>query len=162
MNASAQATGAAVANVNLLKGGNVDVIFVQNDIASYAYNGTEMFKDQAYKDLRGMVSLYNETVQLVALESSGIKSVADLKGKKVSVGAAGSGTEANARQILEAAGLTYNDIKVQYLSSLSLRVTLKMAHRCSLQYRGHPDCSGPRPCCIKENGACADRRPSCC
>jgi len=125
MNASAQATGAAVANVNLLKGGNVDVIFVQNDIASYAYNGTEMFKDQAYKDLRGMVSLYNETVQLVALESSGIKSVADLKGKKVSVGAAGSGTEANARQILEAAGLTYNDIKVQYLSFAESASNLK-------------------------------------
>jgi len=52
----------------------------------------------------------------VALESSGIKTLADLKGKRVSVGAAGSGTEANARQILEAAGLTYNDIKVQYLS----------------------------------------------
>jgi len=63
-----------------------------------------------------MACLYNETIQLVALESSGIKTITDLKGKKVSVGAAGSGTEANARQILESAGLTYNDIKVQYLS----------------------------------------------
>ncbi len=116
MNATAQSTGASIANINLLKGGNVDVIFTQNDVANYSYNGTELLKDQAYKDLRGIVCLYNETIQLVALESSGIKTVADLKGKKVSVGAAGSGTEANARQILEAAGLTYNDIKVQYLS----------------------------------------------
>ncbi len=116
MNATAQSTGASIANINLLKGGNVDVIFTQNDVANYSYNGTELLKDQAYKDLRGMVCLYNETIQLVALESSGIKTLADLKGKRVSVGAAGSGTEANARQILEAAGLTYNDIKVQYLS----------------------------------------------
>lgn len=116
MNATAQSTGASIANINLLKGGNVDVIFTQNDVANYSYNGTELLKDQAYKDLRGMACLYNETIQLVALESSGIKTLADLKGKRVSVGAAGSGTEANARQILEAAGLTYNDIKVQYLS----------------------------------------------
>lgn len=116
MNATAQSTGASIANINLLKNGNVDVIFTQNDVANYSYTGTELLKDQAYKDLRGMVCLYNETIQLVALESSGIKTVADLKGKKVSVGAAGSGTEANARQILEAAGLSYSDIKVQYLS----------------------------------------------
>jgi len=116
MNATAQSTGASIANINLLKGGNVDVIFTQNDVANYSYNGTELLKDQAYKDLRGIACLYNETIQLVALESSGIKTVADLKGKRVSVGAAGSGTEANARQTLEAAGLTYSDIKVQYLS----------------------------------------------
>jgi len=116
MNATAQSTGASIANINLLKGNNVDIIFTQNDIANYSYNGTELLKDQAYKDLRGLACLYNETIQLVALESSGIKTIADLKGKKVSVGAAGSGTEANARQILEAAGLTYNDIRVQYLS----------------------------------------------
>ncbi len=116
MNATAQSTGASIANINMLKQGQVDVIFVQNDIANYSFNGTELLKDQAYKDLRGMACLYNETIQIVALESSGIKSLADLKGKKVSVGAAGSGTEANARQILEAAGITYNDIKVQYLS----------------------------------------------
>ena len=116
MNATAQSTGASIANINLLKGNNVDIVFTQNDVANYSYNGTELLKGQAYKDLRGLACLYNETIQLVALESSGIKTIADLKGKKVSVGAAGSGTEANARQILEAAGLTYNDIRVQYLS----------------------------------------------
>lgn len=116
MNATAQSTGASIANINLLKGGNVDVVFIQNDVASYSFNGTELLKDQAYKDLRGLACLYNETIQLVALESSGIKTITDLKGKRVSVGAAGSGTEANARQILEAAGLTYSDIRVQYLS----------------------------------------------
>jgi len=125
MNATATSTGASAANINLLKDGKVDVIIIQNDVGFYALNGVELFKDKPFADLRGMACLYNETVQLVALESSGIKSVYDLKGKKVSVGAAGSGVEANARQILEAAGLSYNDIKVQYLSFAESASNLK-------------------------------------
>ena len=125
MNATAQATGASAANINLLADGKVDVVIIQNDVGFYALNGVELFKDKPNKDLRGMASLYNETVQLVALESSGIKTAYDLKGKKVSVGAAGSGVEANARQILEAAGLSYADIKVQYLSFAESASNLK-------------------------------------
>ena len=109
VNASAQSTGASVANVNLLREGEVQVALIQNDIAYYAANGTEMFEGNQYSDLRGMASLYPETIQIITLASKGIESVADLKGKKVAVGAAGSGTEANARQILEAAGITYDD-----------------------------------------------------
>lgn len=116
MNASAQSTGASVANVNLLKDGKVDLAFIQNDITYYAANGTEMFKDKKVDNLKGIATLYPETVQIIALEKSGIKAIADIKGKRVAVGAAGSGTEANARQILEAHGITYQDIKVQYLS----------------------------------------------
>jgi TRAP transporter TAXI family solute receptor len=116
VNVSAQSTGASVANVNLLKDGNADVIFVQNDIAFYAMNGQEMFKDNAFKDMAGFATLYPETVQIISLVESGITTVADFKGKRVAVGAAGSGTEANARQILEAAGLSYSDITVQYLN----------------------------------------------
>ena len=116
MNASAQSTGATVANINMLKDGSVDMAIVQNDITYYAANGTEMFKDKKVTNLKAIAALYPETVQMVTLEKSGIKSVAELKGKRVAVGAAGSGTEANARQILEAAGITYNDITVQYLS----------------------------------------------
>lgn len=115
-NASAQSTGAAVANVNLLQQGKVDIAFVQSDIAYYAANGTEMFKDKKVGSLQGLAALYPETVQIVTLKNSGIKSVADFKGKRVAVGAAGSGTEANARQIMEAYGVTYDDCKVQYLS----------------------------------------------
>ncbi|TXT49096.1 MAG: TRAP transporter solute receptor TAXI family [Spirochaetes bacterium] len=125
MNATAQSTGASAANINLLRDGKVDVVIIQNDVGFYALNGVELFKDRPFKDLRGMACLYNETVQLVALESSGIKTVYDLKGKKVSVGAAGSGVEANARQILEAAGLSYADIRVQYLSFAESASNLK-------------------------------------
>ena len=116
MNATVQSTGASVANVNLLKEGKVDIIFVQNDIAYYAANGLEMFQNNSFTGLQGVAVLYSETCQLIALANSGIKSVADLKGKRVAVGAAGSGVEANARQIMEAAGITYKDITVQYLS----------------------------------------------
>jgi TRAP transporter TAXI family solute receptor len=116
VNASAQSTGASVANINMLKDGKVDLAFVQNDITYYALNGLEMFKDKKVANLKGIATLYPETIQIVTVEGTGIKTLADIKGKRVAVGAAGSGTEANARQILEAYGITYNDIKVQYLS----------------------------------------------
>ncbi len=116
MNASAQSTGATVANINMLKDGSVDLAIVQNDITYYAVHGTEMFKDKKVDNIRGIATLYPETCQFVTLDKAGIKSIADLKGKRVAVGAAGSGAEANARQILEAYGITYDDIDVQYLS----------------------------------------------
>ncbi len=116
VNSTAQTTGASVANVNLLRNGEVEVVFVQNDIAYYAANGIEMFQDNKYEDIKGLATLYPETIQIITLEGKKIDSLEDLKGKKVAVGAAGSGTEANARQILEAAGITYDDISVQYLS----------------------------------------------
>ena len=116
MNASAQSTGASVANINMLKDGEVDLAIVQNDITYYAVNGTEMFKDNKVDNIKGIAALYPETCQFVTLDSSGIKKISDLKGKRVAVGAAGSGAEANARQILAAYGITYDDIQVQYLS----------------------------------------------
>ena len=116
MNASAQSTGASVANVNLLKDGKVELALIQNDIAYYAANGTEMFKDKKVAGIKGISTLYNETIQIVTLAENNIKTVADLKGKRIAVGALGSGTEANARQILEIFGLTYADVKPQYLS----------------------------------------------
>lgn len=117
MNASAQSTGASVANINMLKDKQVELAIVQNDITYYAVNGLEMFKEGGkIENLFGIASLYPETCQFVVREDSGIKSIADLKGKRVAVGAAGSGAEANARQILEAYGLTYDDVDEQFLS----------------------------------------------
>lgn len=116
VNASAQSTGASVANINLIRDNSAQIALVQNDIAYYAVNGTEMFEGNQYEGLKGLATLYPETVQIITLASANINSVEDLKGKKVAVGAAGSGTEANARQILGAAGITYDDITVQYLS----------------------------------------------
>ncbi|OHD79992.1 MAG: C4-dicarboxylate ABC transporter substrate-binding protein [Spirochaetes bacterium RIFOXYC1_FULL_54_7] len=139
VNVSAQSTGASVANVNLLKEGNADVIFVQNDIAFYAMNGQEMFKDNAFKDMAGFATLYPETIQVIALVESGIMTVADLKGKRVAVGAAGSGTEANARQIMAAAGLTYADVTVQYLNFNEAASNLKDGNvDAAFVTAGHP------------------------
>ena len=116
MSASAQSTGASVANVNMLGDGTIDLATVQNDIAYYAANGTEMFVDKKVDGLKGIASLYPETCQFVTLRSSRIKSLEELKGKRVAVGAVGSGVEANVRQILAAYGVTYDDIDAQYLS----------------------------------------------
>ena len=139
MNASVQATGASVANVNLLRDAKADVIMVQNDIAYYAVNGLELFKDKAFPDMKGMPILYPETCQLIVLANSGIASVADLKGKKVAVGAAGSGVEANARQIMAAAGITYADIQVQYLSFNEAASNLKDGNvDAAFLTAGHP------------------------
>lgn len=116
MNASAQSTGATVSNINMLYAGDVQLAIVQNDITYYAVHGTEMFSDKEVKNIRGIATLYPETCQFVTLDGAGITSIADLRGKRVAVGAAGSGAEANARQILEAYGITYDDIDEQYLS----------------------------------------------
>ena len=117
MNASAQSTGASVANINMLKDKQVELAIVQNDITYYAVNGLEMFKESGkIENLSGIASLYPETCQFIVREDSGIKSINDLKGKRVAVGAAGSGAEANARQILEAYGITYDDVEEQFLS----------------------------------------------
>lgn len=139
MNAAAQTTGASVANVNLLREGKADIIFVQNDIAYYAVNGLELFKDKAFPEMKGMAILYPETCQLIVLANSGIKDVAGLKGKKVAVGAAGSGVEANARQIMAAAGVTYADIQVQYLSFNEAASNLKDGNiDAAFLTAGHP------------------------
>lgn len=116
VNATAVSTGGSVANINMLKENSVQIAFVQNDVAYYAYNGIEFFQDKKFTGMKALCSLYPETVQIVTLANKGIKTIYDLKGKRVAVGAAGSGVEVNARQILAAAGLTYKDISVQYLS----------------------------------------------
>ena len=129
MTATAQSTGASVANVNMIGTKEVELALVQNDIAYYALSGTEMFEGKKVENLRGITTLYNETIQLVATESSGIKTISDLKGKSVAVGAPGSGTEANARQILEAFGMTYSDLgKTDYLSFADAANNLKDGH----------------------------------
>ena len=117
MNASAQSTGASVANINMLKDKQVELAIVQNDITYYAVNGKEMFEEGGkIENLFGIASLYPETCQFIVMDASGIKNIEDLKGKRVAVGAAGSGAEANARQILAAYGITYDDVDEQFLS----------------------------------------------
>lgn len=114
--ANAEATGASVANANAIRSGENELALLQNDIAFYAVTGTEMF-DSPNTKLQGIAMLYPETVQIVVRKDSDIRTVADLVGKRVVVGDRGSGTEANARQILAAHGLSYDDLgRVDFLS----------------------------------------------
>ena len=112
---TAEVSQASAANMTAIQGGKGDIAFVQTDIAYYATEGKLMFEGNKIDTVSAIGALYPETVQLVTLANSGIKSYEDLKGKKVSVGAPGSGTYANAEQLLEIHGLTMDDIKQQNL-----------------------------------------------
>ena len=114
--AAAHPSGASIENINLLAAGDVDLIIVQNDLSDYAVNGTEFFKDRKIENLTAIARLYPETIHVVASKDSGIKTFADFKGKNISVGAPGSGNEANARQIFDIYGLSYNDLKPHFIS----------------------------------------------
>ncbi|MDR2523011.1 MAG: TAXI family TRAP transporter solute-binding subunit [Synergistaceae bacterium] len=117
MNAAVTAipSGGSVDNVRLLRNGRAELAFVQNDIMTYAYNGTNLFSTEgAFKDFSAVAALYPETCQIVARR--GVNGVTGLKGRRVSVGDEGSGTELNALQILEAHGMSYSDMEVDHLS----------------------------------------------
>jgi len=114
---SVQATKASVENLVLLQQGRGEIAFTLGDSLDAAWKGDEDagFKSPL-KKLRGIAAIYPNYVQIVASKESGIKTLADLKGKRLSVGAPKSGTELNARAILAAAGLAYKDLgKIEYL-----------------------------------------------
>src|SRR3954470_3632789 len=114
---SVQATKASVENLTLLQQGKGEIAFTLGDSLAFAWEGNEEagFKSKLSK-LRGITAIYPNYIQIVASQDSGIKTLADLKGKRLSVGAPKSGTELNARAILQGAGLTYKDLgKIEYL-----------------------------------------------
>lgn len=115
MNVTAQATGASIENLRLVQKKEAELAMVQSDIADYAYNGKESFKEKL-TNFAGIANLYPEFIQVVARADSGINSIADLKGKKVGVGAPGSGAEANFRQLIGAYDMDYKMMSPQYLS----------------------------------------------
>lgn len=111
-----QSTGASKANIQSIQLGEVDMAVVQNDVMYYAYTGTDLFAGAQTQDFAALAVLYPELCQIIATKDSGIKTVADLKGKNVSVGDAGSGVEFNARQILDIYGIDMDkDINKQNL-----------------------------------------------
>ena len=112
-----QATKASVENLVLLQQGRGEIAFTLGDSLDAAWKGDEEAGFKApLKKLRGITAIYPNYVQIVASKESGIKTLADLKGKRLSVGAPKSGTELNARAILAAAGITYKDLgKIEYL-----------------------------------------------
>ncbi len=115
VNVTAQATGASVENVRLVEKKEAELALVQSDTIDFAFNAKEAFKEKL-THMRAIAVLYPEIIQIVARGDGNIRTFADLKGLKVGVGAPGSGTEANFRQLLDVYGLTKDDVKGQYLS----------------------------------------------
>ena len=114
--ASALAANGSVANVNAIVGGAAESGFVQADVAFWAHSGTGVYEGKPkVEELRSIANLYPESVHLVVRKASNVKSVADLKGKKVSLDEPGSGTLLNAKAILAAFGVTDKDITAEYL-----------------------------------------------
>ncbi len=112
--ATGVSSGASVSNAEQLNNGEAQLALVQNDIAFYGAEGANMFSE-TLDNYSGVFTIYPETIQLVTLADSGIDSVADLEGKRVAIGDMGSGTEANATQIIEAHDMTIDDVDAQYL-----------------------------------------------
>ncbi len=106
-----ESSGASAVNSRMIGSMDLDMAIVQNDVAYYAFHGEgAAFEGNPIENMRGMFSLYPEPVQLVAAAGSGIESPADLAGKNVALGPLGSGAEVNALQVLEAAGLSEDDL----------------------------------------------------
>ena len=115
VNITAIESGGSKANIEAMAEGEADLGFVQSDVMAYAYDGTRLFEGEAVDDISVAAALYMEQVQIVTTNPD-VKTVADLKGKNVSIGAAGSGVYFNAIDVLGAYGLTESDINATYQS----------------------------------------------
>ena len=124
LNLKVESTGASKANIQMLASGDADIAIVQNDVMYYAYTGTDLFAGGApITGFSAVASCYPEYVQILAKKD--ITSIEQLAGKNVSVGDAGSGTEFNAKQILAAYNLSFDDIKVSNQSFADSADSLK-------------------------------------
>lgn len=124
LNIAVQSTGASKANVQMVEAGECQLAIIQNDVMSYAYTATDMFEGSAPStSFSAVATMYPEEVQIIA--NKNITSIDELKGKKVSVGDAGSGVEFNARQILAAYGISFDDITVNNQSFADSADSLK-------------------------------------
>jgi TRAP transporter TAXI family solute receptor len=110
--ATVEASGASVANAQLIGAGDADFALLQNDIAYYAFNGSTLaaFKGKPVKNMGGIFTIYPELIHIVATQASGVRAMRDLKGKRVVLGPQGSGTEQNALQTLAAYGVKESDL----------------------------------------------------
>ncbi|MBJ2356455.1 TAXI family TRAP transporter solute-binding subunit [Sphaerochaeta sp. S2] len=114
---SAQATGASAENVTLIRENRAEMAIAMSDVVAQAYQGFGAYEGkEPATELRALLGLYPNYVQLVTTDKTGIKKFTDLKGKRVGIGAPNSGVEVNARMMYEAHGMSYADSKVDYLN----------------------------------------------
>ncbi len=115
-NLTVTSTGGSVENARLLGSAENEFAMIQTDVNHYALSGIEQFKGKPVRGFSAITACYPEMVQIVVSKKSGIKSVLDMKDKRICVGAAGSGYEVAARSVLAAHGMDYNDIDERFLS----------------------------------------------
>lgn len=116
--AVAQATEGSVANVKAINFGRMESGFSQADVAYWALNGDEIFKEYGpFKNLRSIANLFPESLHLVVRRESGIRKLSDLKGKRISVDREGSGTQADVKLVLQTLGMSLEDFEAQYYAS---------------------------------------------
>jgi hypothetical protein len=123
--AMAHPSGASIENIRAILKKQDALSLSMPDTAFQAYKGLEAFAGKPVKELRGLMSTYPIDIQFFSLAGGPIKTIKDLKGKKVAVGAPGSGTEAMARYVLKVYGLTYDDIDEQFLSATESAEAIK-------------------------------------
>ncbi|MBU4564129.1 MAG: TAXI family TRAP transporter solute-binding subunit [Desulfarculus sp.] len=123
--ASAEASSASLENLRNLAQGNVDWAISQNEVAFLAYNGEGKYKGRAVSSLRSLFGTLLSWAQIFTSADSKINSVKDFKGKRIGVGAPGSGGERAAQKILSYYGLTYKDIKPEFMSNAEMVAALK-------------------------------------
>ena len=153
---SVEATGASVFNINAIMAGDLEFGIAQADRQYQAYNGLAEWEGKPQTDLRAMFSLAPEAVTFIAAEDSGIKSIADVKGKVVNIGNPGSGNRQNAIDIFESIGIDYQkDFKAESLKAADAPRTLQDGRIDGFFYTvGHPNgnikeaTSGKRKCRI--------------
>ena len=109
-NLTVNATGGSTENARLLGSGENEFALIQSDVFSYAHQGIELFEGNPVTNFQAITSCYPEMVQIIVRKDSGIASVADMAGKRIAVGAVGSGYEVAARQILAVYDMSYDDI----------------------------------------------------
>ena len=109
-NLTVNATGGSTENARLLGSGENEFALIQSDVFSYAHQGIELFEGNPVTNFQAITSCYPEMVQIIVRKDSGIESVADMAGKRIAVGAVGSGYEVAARQILAVYDMSYDDI----------------------------------------------------
>lgn len=123
--AAAHPSGASIENIRAIVKKQDALALSMPDTAFQAYTGLEAFAGKPEKELRGLMSTYPIDIQFFVLAKGPIKTIKDLKGKKVAVGAPGSGTEAMARYVLKVYGLTYDDIDEQFISATETTEAIK-------------------------------------
>lgn len=116
LNVTAQTSGGSIENLKLIEKGQSEFCIAQNDLAEYAMKGIELF-DTKLEKVRGIASIYPEYIQIAVRPDKDINSISDLKGKKISVGPPGSGSEANSRQFLALLGVPYESFNPQFLEN---------------------------------------------